>query len=647
MQLSVIIINYNVKYFLEHCLCSVAKAMKNIDGEIIVIDNNSSDGSSLFFRHKFPQVNFVWNPANDGFAKANNQGIALARGEYILFLNPDTIIAEDTLEKSMAFINDQNNNCALGIKMLDGSGKFLKESKRAFPDPLTSLFKLSGLARMFPSSKFFGKYHLGFLDENKNHEVDVLAGAYIMVTRKILEKVKGFDEDYFMYGEDIDLSFRIQKAGFKNYYFSESAIIHFKGESTKKDSLRYVKMFYKAMSIFVKKHYGGSKAGAFNLLLHVAIWLRAAMSAIVRFLKWIGLPVIDATLILASFWSVKFLWSHFVKQEVNYSPNMLIIAFPAFTLLFLSSTYFSGLYDSGYQQSRLNRSTVVSILILLSVYSLLPESLRFSRGILLFGSLTAFGAMSVSRIILLHWGIIEGASKSDSPHQIVIAGTKNESNVAREFLKKFQRDQNILGHISVSGSDDVSSMGNISELPSILLLPGINKIIFCEGNLSFKQIISSLPLVPRGISIGFFSVESHTLIGSNDKNVSGEFLSKESGDVHLSDRLYRRSKRLFDICVSLFFIISFPVHVLLKRRPGTFFKNTFRVLTGKYSWVGYAEFDSTLPPVSPGIITTTGLPAEKNIVSKESLASIDWLYARYYEIRYDLKLIRDNYQKLS
>ncbi|MEO6136723.1 MAG: glycosyltransferase [Ginsengibacter sp.] len=647
MQLSVIIINYNVKYFLEHCLCSVAKAMKDIDGEIIVIDNNSSDGSAVFFQDKFPEVNFVWNSTNTGFAKANNQGIALARGEYILFLNPDTIIAEDTLEKSIAFIKKENNNCALGIKMLDGSGKFLKESKRAFPDPLTSLYKLSGLARVFPSSTIFGKYHLGFLDENKNHEVDVLAGAYMMVTRKILEKVKGFDEDYFMYGEDIDLSYRIQEAGFKNYYFSESTIIHFKGESTRKDSLRYVKMFYKAMSIFVKKHYGGSKAGAFNALLHVAIWARATMSAIVRFLKWVGLPVIDATLILASFWSVKLLWSHFVKQEVNYSPNMLLIAFPAFTLLFLLSTYFSGLYDSGYQQSRLNRSTVVSILILLSVYSLLPESLRFSRGILLFGSLTAFGAMSVSRILLLRWRIIEGASKSNSNHQIVIAGTKNEYEEAGAFLKNFQSRKNILGRISVSTSDDVLSIGNINELERILLLPGIKKIIFCEGDLSFKQIIDALPLVSDGISIGFFSIESHTLIGSNDKNVSGEFLSKESDNLHVAMKIYRRSKRLFDICVSLFFIISFPVHLLLKRRPFTFFKNTFKVLSGKFSWVGYAEFDHTLPPSSPGIITTTGLPAEKNNLSKESLASVDWLYAKHYETHYDLKLIRENYQKLS
>ena len=404
MQLSVIIINYNVKYFLEQCLLSVIKALKNIDGEIIVIDNNSTDGSRIFFKDKFKEeVNFIWNKTNDGFAKANNEALKIATGEYILFLNPDTIIPEDCFEKCISFIKEEKNNAALGIKMLDGSGNFLKESKRAFPSPMTSLYKLSGLARMFPHSKTFAKYHLGYLNENKNHEVDVLAGAFMMIPQKIVEVVGGFDEAFFMYGEDIDLSFRIQKAGYKNFYFAESSIIHFKGESTKKGSLNYVKMFYKAMSVFVKKHYGSTRAGLFNFLIQAAIFFRAGLAATARFLKWIGLPVIDAGIILLSFCSIKFFWGTFVKQQINYSPNLLLVAFPAFTILFLITSYFAGLYDKGYMQSRLNKSTLAAILVILSVYSLLPESLRFSRGILLFGSLMAFLLMTLVRHLLLKW----------------------------------------------------------------------------------------------------------------------------------------------------------------------------------------------------------------------------------------------------
>lgn len=259
--------------------------MKNIEGEIIVVDNNSSDGSFEFFHNRFSEVKFIWNKNNSGFAKANNQALKIAKGEYILFLNPDTIIAEDCFEKCISFIKTKNNNSAVGIKMIDGKGGFLKESKRSFPSPFASLYKLFGFSKLFPRSKIFSKYNLGCLDENKNHVVDVLAGAFMMIPKKILDITGGFDEDFFMYGEDIDLSYRIQKAGFKNYYFAESTIIHFKGESTKKGSLNYVVIFYKAMSIFVKKHYG-RRGGLFSFFIHVAIVIRASMSAFLRLLKF-------------------------------------------------------------------------------------------------------------------------------------------------------------------------------------------------------------------------------------------------------------------------------------------------------------------------------------------------------------------------
>src|SRR5690606_13995428 len=389
--LSIIIINFNVKYFLEHCLNSVITALNGINGEIIVVDNHSADGSKLYFKNRFPEVHFIWNNENIGFGKANNLALEYATGEYILFLNPDTILPEDCLEKCIFYLQSHQDNGALGIKMLDGAGRFLKESKRSFPYPLTSLYKLMGLAKLFPRSEVFAKYHLGNLDENKNHEVDVLAGAFMMLPQKVLKVVKGFDEDFFMYGEDVDLSYRIQQAGFVNHYFAGTSIIHFKGESTKKGSLNYVRMFYKAMSIFVTKHYKNSKADVFNLFIQAAIGLRAAMAAVMRFLKWIGMPVIDMLIIAGSFWFVKSIWSRYIQQEIHYSPNVLLIALPVFTGLFLLTSWLTGLYDGYYKQSRLNKSTLVSILVILSLYSLLPESLRFSRGILLFGSLTAYG----------------------------------------------------------------------------------------------------------------------------------------------------------------------------------------------------------------------------------------------------------------
>ncbi|CAN5302372.1 glycosyltransferase family 2 protein [soil metagenome] len=280
MQLSVIIINYNVKHFLEQCLASVVKAIKNTNAEVLVIDNNSTDRSKEFFSNKFPEVRFIWQKHNDGFAKANNTALANASGKYILFLNPDTIVAEDTFTKCISFLESKPDAGALGIRMIDGSGKFLKESKRGFPSVATSFFKLAGFAKIFPRSKYFSKYYLGNIDEHSTASVAVLAGAFMMIPQNVLDKTGSFDEDYFMYGEDIDLSYRIQKNGFTNYYFADSTIIHFKGESTQKQKFEYVKTFYNAMRIFVNKHYTRGKARWFSVFIQGAIFFRGSLSAV-------------------------------------------------------------------------------------------------------------------------------------------------------------------------------------------------------------------------------------------------------------------------------------------------------------------------------------------------------------------------------
>lgn len=263
MQLSVIIVNYNVKYFLEQCLYAVKKACVNIDAEIIVIDNNSTDGSREWLEPKFSGVRFIWQSTNDGFGKANNHALRQAKGDFILFLNPDTIIAEDSLELCIAAMKKNESVGALGVRMIDGSGRFLKESKRGFPGAAASFYKMSGLASLFSRSKTFAQYYAGQLDEKETHEVDVLAGAFMMLTRKAADITKGFDEDFFMYGEDVDLSYRIQRAGLKNIYFAGTSIIHFKGESTQKFSASYNQHFYGAMRLFVKKHFAGKKSMLF------------------------------------------------------------------------------------------------------------------------------------------------------------------------------------------------------------------------------------------------------------------------------------------------------------------------------------------------------------------------------------------------
>ncbi|WP_162303807.1 glycosyltransferase family 2 protein [Paracnuella aquatica] len=284
MQLSIIIVSYNVQYFLEQCLHSVRRATAGLEAEVIVVDNASTDGSMEYLQPRFPRVVFLLQKENMGFARACNLGWKNSSGKNVLFLNPDTILAEDTLHVCLNFLGQHPLAGAVGVHMIDGAGVFLKESKRGFPHPMTSLFKLTGLASLFPQSPLFARYYLGHLVENGNHEVDVLAGAFMMIPRGVVQKVGAFDEAFFMYGEDIDLSYRIQKAGFKNYYLAETSIIHFKGESTRKASLDYVRRFYGAMIIFVRKHYQGLGASLLRLALGAAIGASAFLSILGRHL---------------------------------------------------------------------------------------------------------------------------------------------------------------------------------------------------------------------------------------------------------------------------------------------------------------------------------------------------------------------------
>ncbi|HOP13527.1 MAG TPA: glycosyltransferase family 2 protein, partial [Lentimicrobium sp.] len=243
MKLSVVIVNYNVKYFLEQCLHSVEAAIRDLDAEVFVVDNNSVDGSVEMVREKFPRIRLIANTVNTGFSVANNQAIRESSGEYVLLLNPDTVVELDTFTRSVEFMDAHPDAGGLGIKMVDGSGKYLPESKRGLPTPAVAFYKIFGLSALFPKSKIFGQYHLGYLDRDQTHVVDVLAGAYMMLRRETLEKTGLLDETFFMYGEDIDLSYRITKAGYKNYYYPGARIIHYKGESTKKSSINYVFVF--------------------------------------------------------------------------------------------------------------------------------------------------------------------------------------------------------------------------------------------------------------------------------------------------------------------------------------------------------------------------------------------------------------------
>ncbi len=254
MQLSIIILNYNVRYFLETCVLSVQKAIENLDAEIIIIDNNSSDDSCRMVKSRFPKIKLIENKENYGFPKGNNIGVKEAIGDYICILNPDTVVAEDTFIKILKTENWNLNTGIIGCKLIDGKGNFLPESKRGTPTPWISFTKIFGLYKLFPKSKLFNQYYAQHLNENQSGKVDILVGAFMVMKRDLYNEIGGFDEKCFMYSDDIDLSYRVLKKGQENYYFHETTVIHYKGESTIKDET-YMKRFQEAMNFFYKKHF--------------------------------------------------------------------------------------------------------------------------------------------------------------------------------------------------------------------------------------------------------------------------------------------------------------------------------------------------------------------------------------------------------
>lgn len=257
MKLSVVILNYNVRYFLELCLKSVQAAIANLDAEIIVVDNASEDDSCGMVKALFPEIKCIANTENFGFSKGNNIGVAQAKGEYVCILNPDTVVAEDTFKTLLKFAEKQDNLGAVGCKLINGAGDFLPESKRNIPYVKAAFKKLTGNAT---------EYYANHIDENDIGKIDILVGAFMLLKTDVYNAVGGFDEDYFMYGEDIDLSYKLLKAGYQNYYFGETQIIHFKGESTLRDK-NYAKRFYGAMQIFYKKHFKK------NIFFDMFVWV--------------------------------------------------------------------------------------------------------------------------------------------------------------------------------------------------------------------------------------------------------------------------------------------------------------------------------------------------------------------------------------
>ena len=650
MDLSVIIVNYNVKYFLEQCLHSVEKAMEGLQVEVFVVDNNSVDGSVRHIRPKFPRVKIIENKKNLGFSKANNQAIKESSGRYVLLLNPDTVVEENTFRNCIAFMDEHPEAGAMGVKMIDGKGHFLPESKRSLPTPAVAFYKVFGLSALFPKSKRFSKYHLGYLDKNQTHEVEVLAGAFMFLRKETLEKVGLFDEDYFMYGEDIDLSYRITSAGYRNYYYPGTTIIHYKGESTKKGSMNYVIVFYKAMIIFARKHFTSRNAAIISLLINLAIYFRASLAIIRRFLKKFYRPALDAIMIFAGYFLLLPLWEQ-VKfgNATYYPPEFITFVVPCYILVWLISIYYSGGYDKPLNILNFLKGHVFGTLLILIGYALLPEDWRFSRALILMGSLWAILITTGFRLLGHYSGWGDYEISVNKKKRLVIVGKETEAQRVSEVLEQTDVKPEIVGLVSPDSKSREPFIGNIDQLAEIVNINKVDEIVFCSRDIPSQNIIGIMTrLIGVSVDYKIAPPESMSIIGSNSINTAGDLYTIHFNSIGKESNL--RNKRLFDFLSSLIIILTFPLWFLIIKRPVKGIKNAFLVFIGKKTWVGYCRSNSTdlstLPSLRPGVLSPADI-ADKKPVDKERTDRINILYAKDYKLPNDLLVFFKNLRNIG
>lgn len=624
---------------MEQCLHSVYQALNNVEAEVWVVDNNSVDGSVEMVRDKFPQAKLVASKDNLGFSKGNNLAIKESVGEYVLLLNPDTLVEEDTFEKVVQFMDEHPDAGGLGVKMVDGKGKFLPESKRSLPTPTVAFYKIFGLSAIFPKSKRFGRYHCGHLSKEENHEIEILSGAFMLMRKEALDKVGLLDEDFFMYGEDIDLSYRLIKGGYKNYYFADTRIIHYKGESTKKSSVNYVFVFYNAMIIFAKKHFSQKNASTFSVLIKLAIYLRAGVAIANRGLQKSILPIMDAVLLFAGIIGFKALWEN--HKGWDYPAEYLLYEIPAIVAIVLSFVAVFGGYRKKIKLGKVLNGAVLGSIVVLITYSLIDEEYRFSRAITIFSTIWGLIALTLNRLIahFLKYGDFE--IDSNSRKNIGIVGSSVELERVKDILEKSDFSPQNFVYISSEENDDQKKyVGTVDQLSEIIQIHKLDEVIFCAKDLSAHKIIDSMEsLSTQETEFKIAPPESLFILGSSSINSPGELYLIDLNSLNKKEN--QRSKRVFDVVSSLAILITSPILVFMVEKPKNMFKNIFKVVKGRTSWVGYSKSfnqSNELPLLKKGVLSPIDRFGKES-PNQPTLEKVNIQYVKDYHIFNDLAIL--------
>ncbi len=637
MRLSVVIVSYNVSAFLEQCLLSVCRAMAGIEGDVWVVDNCSSDGSAEMVKRRFPEVHLISNVTNVGFAAANNQAIRRSHGEYVLLLNPDTLVEEDTFRHCLQFMDAHPEAGALGVRLLDGSGQYLPESKRGFPTPWVSFCKMVGLGVLFPGSAHFNGYYLGHLDPEQTHAVEVLAGCFMFLRRSALGHAGLLDEAFFMYGEDIDLSYRIRQAGFLNYYYPHVRVLHYKGESTQKGSFRYVKRFYEAMIIFARKHFQRRGARVLALLLYAAIALRAVVALLAQAAQRTWLPLLDAMMLFGGLVWLKDFWAnYYYKDPDHFLPTVLWVNFPLYTAVWLLVLWLGGSYDRRrrYDLLRLLRNVGVGSVLVAAIYGFLDQTLRSSRALLVLGALWAALGLTALRMLLY---AIEYRSLRIGHMQrpkILIIGSPEECERAQQLLHRAQVAWELTTTLSANQTHRLQTLVSAFE---------VDEVVFCTRDVPISSMLDAMQQLGPGFRYRTLPAHSNHIIGSSSKDRPGELYS-DAHQYRLAEPEQRRLKRIFDLAVCALLVVGSPVAAFLLKNRLTFAQNWWPVLLGQKTWIGYASTAATTPagqwpPLKPAVFAPlTRRDAAQ--LSEDEIHRINFLYAKNWSIWREISLLQ-------
>ncbi|WP_181304190.1 glycosyltransferase [Rufibacter sp. XAAS-G3-1] len=630
-DLSVIIVNYNVSYFLEQCLLSVRKAVKGLQAEVFVVDNNSVDGSVEMVQRRFPEVILLANQENLGFSKANNQAIRQAQGKYVLLLNPDTVVEEDTFLKCFQFMEAHPAAGALGVKMMDGAGKFLPESKRGLPTPWVAFCKVFGLSAMFPTSSVFNRYHLGHLPVDEVHKIDILAGAFMFMRTEALAKVGLLDENFFMYGEDIDLSYRIKQGGFEVYYFPETRIIHYKGESTRKTSVNYVFMFYRAMRIFAEKHFSGRQARLYSFLIRLAIYLRAAMAILFRGLQQVTPLLLDGLCLALG---------AVIGEKVVPDPLPLDVStmWASYLGVWLGSAFFSGAYDKPFRLYRLVKGMLWGSILLMAFSSIVAIVGDTNKKHLLVAVLVGLVGMALWRLVWHYWQYGHWRLGEPKAKRIAVVGSGKEVKRASYLLRQAGAQE------PLARLEPQHTPADLKQMQEVIEIYKINELIFCGKDLAVSQIIEWMVQIHNSaVEFKILPENSAYIIGSSSKDARGDYYALHI-EVNLLNPYHRRNKVILNSLVSAVLLVLSPFLIWRIKGKKQFLKNCLGNLVGLYQWVGLKATSSS--ESKPTILSPVDKVSGRR-VSPAAARQMEVVYAKDYTPYTDLLILARNISHLG